>query len=109
MAAKRLRGVVVVLCCVALVALGAWLIARKQWQRANITLVKNFWISAVKAQTEGDWLRAAHFFARVGVLTSDLSEVKNAILALHHPLQTFLLSFQRAHNVAIDGIVLITR
>jgi hypothetical protein len=30
--------------------------------------------------TEGDWLRAAHFFARIGVLTSDLSEVKNAIL-----------------------------
>ena len=117
-AAKRLRGVVVVLCCVALAAIGAWLVARNQWQRANTALVKadqetqrantalvkNYWASAVKARTEGDWVRAAHFFARVGVLTSDLSEVKNTILALHHHLHTFFLGFQLAHDADMREI-----
>jgi hypothetical protein len=105
-AAKRLRGVVVVLCCVALAAVGAWLVARNQQQRANIALVKNYWTSAVKAQTEGDGLLAAHFFARVSLLTSDLSEVENTILALHPHLRTFLLGFQLVHEAAISGIML---
>ena len=51
-------------------------------------------------------MRAAHLFARVGVLTSDVSEVKNAILALHHHLQTFFLGFQMAHDAGVSGIVL---
>jgi hypothetical protein len=105
-AAKRLRGLVAVLCCVALVAGGAWLVARNRGQRANTALVKSYWANAVKAQTEGDGLRAAHFFARVGVLTSDLTEVKNAILALHPHLQTFFLGFQMAHDAGVSGIVL---
>src|SRR5262249_3596199 len=106
-AAKRLRRVVVLLFCVALAAGGAWLMAQYQSRRAHtallaaeqetrrakMALVKNYWTSAVKAQTEGDWFRTAHFFARVGVLTSELPTAKNAILALHHYLQTFFLSF----------------
>ena len=112
-AAKRLRGVVAVLCCVALVAVIAWqrantalVKADQETQRANTALVKSYWASAVKAQTEDDGLRAAHLFARVGVLTSDVSEVKNAILALHHHLQTFFLGFQMAHDAGVSGIVL---
>jgi hypothetical protein len=119
-AAKRLRGVVAVLCCVALAAVGAWLVARNQrqrantalakadqeTQRANTALAKNYWTSAVKAQTEGDWLRAAHFFARSGVLTSDLPKVKNVILALHHHLHTFFLGFQLGHDAAMRGMML---
>jgi hypothetical protein len=105
-AAKRLRVVVAVLCCVALVAVVAWRMALQQRQRANTALVKNYWASAAKAQTEGDWLRAAHFLARVGVATSDLSEVKNVLFALHHPLQTFLLSVQKPFDAVMYGLVL---
>jgi WD40 repeat protein len=47
-----------------------------------------------------------HFFARSGALMSDLSEIKNAILAVHYRLKTFFLGFQMEHGEAIYGTVL---
>jgi hypothetical protein len=91
--------------CVALAAVAAGLFAGVQWQRveqetqrANVTLAKSYWASAVNAQTAGNPLRAAHFFARSGALTSDPSELKNAILAVHYHPKPFFLGFQMTHG-----------
>ena len=114
-AAKRSRRLARLAFCVALAAVAAGLFAGFQWrraeqgtqetQRANVTLAKNYWASAVNAQAAGDALRAAHFFARSGALRSDPSEVKNAIFAVHYHLKPFFLGFQMAHGAAVNGMV----
>jgi hypothetical protein len=111
-AAKRLRRLARLAVCVALAAVGAGLFAWTQWQRvahetqrANITLAKHDWASAVNAQATGDVLRAAHFFARSGALRSDPSEVHNALFAVHDHLKAFFLNFQLVHGAVVWGMV----
>jgi hypothetical protein len=111
-AAKRSRRLAALALCVALAAVGNGLFAWIQWQRvaqetqrANITLAKHYWASAVDAQVMGDTLRAAHFFARSGALRSDPSEVNHALFAVHYYLKPFFLGFQLVHGAAVSGMV----
>jgi hypothetical protein len=71
--------------------------------QAQDRLAQNYWSSAAKAETQGDWLTATHYFARAAREAQDSAQVRNAMLGIQgYPQQTFLVS-QRLYDNRVFG------
>ena len=77
--------------------------AQTQAHNAQVTLARNYWLIAIKAEERGDQLQALHAFARAAKEEPERAQLKGILLHLQQSLGFVLLGSQMIHPKSVIG------